>query len=84
MSLSQSYQMLIMKIRTYEKTDKGAILRIFRSNCPKYFDPNDEQDLVFFLDNYADENYLVAVENDQVIGCGGHYTKAEQHGIAWV
>lgn len=73
-----------MRFRTYTPQDKQAIIDILLSNCPKYFIESDEADLVDFLDNYADENYLVAEENGQVIGCGGHYTKGQTHGIAWV
>lgn len=73
-----------MRFRTYTPQDKQAIIDILLSNCPKYFIESDEADLVDFLDNYADENYLVAEESGQVIGCGGHYTKGQTHGIAWV
>lgn len=73
-----------MKFRTYTAEDKAVLLEVFRSNCPKYFVETDEADFIDFLDNYADENYLVAIKDEQVIGCGGHYTKGTGHGIAWV
>lgn len=73
-----------MEFKVYHNNFKEDILQIFRSNCPKYFDPNDEQYLIDFLDNYADENYLVVLLDDVIIGCGGHYTKYNFHGIAWV
>lgn len=69
--------------RSYDPKDKSRIIEIFYSNCPKYFDPNDEADLIDFLDNYADDNYLVVNRNHQLIGCGGHFTKEQTHGIAW-
>ncbi len=73
-----------MQFRPYQASDKDALLAILESNCPRYFVPEDKADLIDFLDNYADANYLVAVEQGNVIGCGGHYTKASEHGVAWV
>lgn len=73
-----------MYFRTYTPADKDQLITILESNCPKYFRIDDQDDLIYFLDNFADDNYLVAVEADTIIGCGGHYTKADCHGIAWV
>ncbi|WP_020532956.1 hypothetical protein [Flexithrix dorotheae] len=73
-----------MEFRSYHSKDKVRILEIFRSNFPKYFVECDALDLIDFLDNYADENYLVVIENGKIIGSGGHYTKSNMHGIAWV
>jgi hypothetical protein len=73
-----------MKTRVYNREDKQRIIEIFLSNCPKYFSFDDEQYLIDFLDNYADENYLVMLKGEEIIGCGGHYTKNDMHGIAWV
>jgi hypothetical protein len=73
-----------MKFRPYQPSDKQAVIDILLSNCPKYFIESDQSDLVDFLNNYADENYLVVEAADRIIGCGGHYTKGNAHGIAWV
>jgi hypothetical protein len=73
-----------MRYRPYTVKDKGRILEIFRSNCPKYFRLEDEVSLIHFLDNYADTNFLVVVDQGIIVGCGGHYTTADKHGIAWV
>lgn len=73
-----------MMFRPYQKTDKQQIIDIFLSNCPKYFKFSDQTDLEDFLDHYADSNYLVILKDQKVIGCGGHYTKPNMHGIAWV
>jgi ribosomal-protein-alanine N-acetyltransferase len=77
---------MISEIRTYTMTDKENIIGIFNSNCPKYFDKNDLQDLIDFLDNYADDYFKVLLINKEVIGCGGHYVKHTDKvfGIAWV
>ncbi len=78
------YKLYAMKTRVYKQEDQQRILEIFRSNCPKYFAFDDEQYLIDFLNNYADENYLVILKGEEIIGCGGHYTKDDMHGIAWV
>lgn len=69
--------------RSYRKEDQERLLGIFQSNCPKYFDPADKEEFIDFLDNYTDENYLVALSNGKIVGCGGHYRKDEMYGIAW-
>lgn len=69
--------------RSYTPEDKDRLVEIFRSNCPKYFDPADEEEFIDFLDNYTDENYLVAFSNGIIVGCGRHYRKGEMYGIAW-
>ena len=73
-----------MEYRSYRKSDKIRVIEIFYSNCPKYFKKDDIVELDYFLENFADENYLVALKNKSVIGAGGHYTKSNYHGIAWV
>ena len=77
---------MITDIRPYKLSDKENVIKIFNSNCPKYFDKNDLSDLIDFLDNYADSNFKVVLFNKEVIGCGGHYVKHSDKvfGIAWV
>ena len=77
---------LNISYRTYQPTDKKDIQAIFVSNCPKYFDAGDLNDLMYFLNNHADKNFKVVVAGDQIVGCGGHYVKHETKsiGIAWV
>ncbi len=74
------------EIRTYASSDKEKVLEIFKSNCPKYFDINDQSDLIHFLETYADENFKVLLFDNNVIGCGGHYIKHSEKifGISWV
>ena len=73
-----------MQYRSYKASDQERIVKIFESNCPKYFDPNDKDDLIDFLKNWTNEDYLVVIINGNIIGCGGHYVKEDRFGIAWV
>ena len=54
-----------MNFRSYKKEDKDRLVEIFHSNCPKYFNENDINDFIDFLNNYADKNYLVVIENNK-------------------
>ena len=73
-----------LKFRTYTKNDKQSLIDIFETNCPKYFDINEKNEFIDYLDNYTNENYLVAITGNQIIGCGGLYTNDIEHRIAWV
>ena len=73
-----------MQYRSYRASDQERIVKIFESNCPKYFDPNDKDDLIDFLKNWTNEDYLVVIINGNIIGCGGHYVTEDRFGIAWV
>ena len=77
---------MTIQIRTYTLSDKSAVIAAFQSNCPKYFEWADELDLIYFLDNQADNHFKVVLHNDKIIGCGGHYSKQSEQifGIAWV
>ncbi len=70
--------------RPYEPDDKEILVNILLSNCPKYFVQEDKADFVFFLDTYVDKNFVVVERAGTTIGCGGHYTKQERHGVARV
>jgi hypothetical protein len=72
--------------KSYETLYRDAVIDVFKSNCPKYFDLNDIGDLTHFLDHYADRNFKIVFINNELIGCGGHYVKHQEQvfGIAWV
>lgn len=59
-----------MHIRTYNTSDKVRVIELFRLNTPAYFSPNEEKDLVFYLENELEAYYLLEHEN-VVVGCGG-------------
>lgn len=75
-----------IEFRPYQAEHREAIINIFASNCPKYFHTSDLPDLIKFLDNYADNNFLVVKIKEKIYGCGGHYISQEKKifGIAWV
>ena len=72
-----------MNYKPHKPAYQGRLIEIFRSNCPKYFDRNDETEFTDFLERYTDQNYLVVFDHERIIGCGGHFTRGKQHGIAW-
>ena len=77
---------MTIRFRPYEPSDKDALIRIFLSNTPKYFDPVDIVGFEYHLDRVADEHYMVVLLGDEIVGCGGHYADHDKkpHGIAWV
>lgn len=60
-----------MKIRPYKDADKTSIISLLRGNTPEYFAPEEESDLIFYLGNYA-QNYFVIEINNQIVGSGGY------------
>jgi ribosomal protein S18 acetylase RimI-like enzyme len=59
-----------LPIRKYTDSDKAEVIQLLRLNTPAYFSPGEEKDLIYYLDNYA-ENYYVVEFNKQILGCGG-------------
>lgn len=57
-------------IRRFASPDLPQVVEIFRSNIPKYFGPGEEQGLLDFLQDYAEDYYVVEIEGE-VIGAGG-------------
>jgi ribosomal-protein-alanine N-acetyltransferase len=57
-------------IRVYRTADFNEILGLFLENCPKYFDPSEQKDLIFYLENEIEQYYVIAL-NDEIIGAGG-------------
>ncbi|WP_118976375.1 GNAT family N-acetyltransferase [Taibaiella koreensis] len=59
-----------MNIRAYQDTDGEAVLALLRSNTPDYFAPEEEQDLVLYLQRDA-EHYFVLEDGGRLVACGG-------------
>ena len=58
-------------LKTYNSNNKGAVIEIFRSNMPAYFDPSELAPFQKFLENIKGK-YFVCELNDVVIGAGGY------------
>jgi len=72
----------VYTIEEYNDKDREELLKIFRLNVPDYFAAEEEQDLIMFLDNYADNFYVC--KNDGVIsGYGGHNMKDDLGILSW-
>lgn len=59
-----------MIIRKHTNSDKLRIIELLRLNTPEYFSSEEEEDLIDYLDNHA-ENYYVVEDNHIIVGCGG-------------
>jgi predicted GNAT family N-acyltransferase len=73
-----------MQIRPYTIADREDCLRVFRSNVPHYFAPNEEADFDTFLLQPIG-SYFVMLKDDQIIGCGGFEISADgtEAGLTW-
>ena len=58
-------------IRPYEKSDKADVINLFRLNTPLYFSKEEEDDLIYFLENEREQYYVVSI-NEEIVGCGGY------------
>lgn len=57
-------------IRKYFDADKDSVIKLLRLNTPKYFAPDEEADLINYLENHVD-NFFLLTKEDAIIGCGG-------------
>ena len=58
-------------IRPYQKSDFAAVISLFRLNTPLYFSSEEEEDLIYFLENEREQYYVVSI-NKEIVGCGGY------------
>jgi ribosomal-protein-alanine N-acetyltransferase len=57
-------------IREYKVQDKECVLNLLRLNTPKYFSPEEEKDLIYYL-NCEIEYYFILEVKNKIVGCGG-------------
>ncbi len=62
--------MAALRIRPYKPSDRDALFELLRLNTPTYFAPEEETDLVLYLQKHL-EDYFVAELNGQMVGAGG-------------
>src|SRR5687768_3064474 len=60
-----------MKIKPYTSEYLDDVIKIFRSNIPKYFGPAEEPGLLDFLSDPRAGDYFVMELDGEVIGSGG-------------
>ncbi len=59
-----------MEIRKYIPKDKVELIELLRLNTPQYFSPIEEKDLIHYLDNDANNHYVLIID-DKIVGTGG-------------
>ena len=58
-------------IRPYKNEDRPFLLAILQLNTPDFFAPSEEEDFIKYLNNSAD-NFFVITQKDEILGCGGY------------
>lgn len=69
-------------IRVYVNKDKEKVIELLRLNTPKYFSPEEEKNLIHYLDNEIELYYVLELEN-RIIGSGGINFK-EDNNIGYI
>jgi len=71
-------------IRLFTIDDLPEIIQLLRLNTPKYFAPEEEQDLIDYL-KIDSENYFVLSEQETIIGAGGFnwFNEKQTARISW-
>lgn len=59
-----------MTIRIYNPHDKEKIIQLIQLNTPQYFAIEEEKELIFYLDNFSQQFYLIE-KNNEILACGG-------------
>ena len=59
-----------MEIKKYTDSDKTLVLDLLSTNIPDYFAKSEVDDLIYYLDNFAD-NYFIVKQGEEVLGSGG-------------
>lgn len=74
----------MMTIRTYNSSDKKAVLELLSSNSPKYFAVSEQKDFENYLENEI-EDYFVVEENATIVASGGvnYFPKEKIARISW-
>lgn len=57
--------------RPFEATDRRACLALLDANTPEFFGANERPDFEKFMDDLPGP-YLVLVDGNRIIGCGGY------------
>jgi ribosomal protein S18 acetylase RimI-like enzyme len=60
------------KIRPYDPQDREACLKIFDSNLPEAFKPDERADFEAFLEKNPEEYLVVEADGGELAACGGY------------
>jgi len=65
--------------RAYRPLDKGAVLRIFEANVPRFILPHERKDFATFLDGLPHTGYYIVLEDEKetLVACGGFSIQGE-------
>lgn len=70
------------RIRRYRREDRPACLGIFEGNIPNSFAPHEIPGFLEFLDTFTGP-YLVVVDGEAVVACGGLAESAGAVTLCW-
>ena len=59
------------EIRAYRPADKETVINLLRLNTPMYFSSEEENDLIYYLENEICAYYVIETEGT-VVGSGGY------------
>ena len=74
----------LITIREYQTNDKNDVINLIKLNTPKFFAPEEEDDLKKYLETER-ELYFVLLYDKKIVGCGGiNFTDDKSIGkISW-
>lgn len=80
-----------MNFVRYQPAHRSECLRIYDSNCPKYFLPEERPDFEDWLNKHEEQPFWVMQHEGSIIGCGGVFLSqpsdpvdfADEVGFGW-
>ncbi|MFD2247402.1 GNAT family N-acetyltransferase [Pontibacter ruber] len=72
-------------IRAYTRDDNEELIALLQLNIPQYFAESEVNDYIEYLDQHAD-NYFVVEEDGNIIGAGGYnlgFDEGKTARISW-
>lgn len=68
-------------IREYRPSDLEGVIRVFRSNIPKYFGQEEESGLRSYLGEFPHDYFIVDIGN-QIVGSGGFALNRDEQTVS--
>ncbi|MCB0687059.1 MAG: GNAT family N-acetyltransferase, partial [Saprospiraceae bacterium] len=84
MDATNSSQSKFSFLRPYRQDDFDKVIRVFQTNVPQFFAPQEEQEFAIYLQEKREDYYIVEI-SEQVVGGGGINYFPQQHlaRISW-